>query len=123
MPLRHGKFEQIDVGALLNIFEQRRAFDFARLDGLNLFYLLAPPLDEVEGAELWIDAQGQRQPLQRRQQINRYSMTGRILFDLVEDNRRAGLRTLVDQFRQRRQLQFPMGVVDGHQLTEFIDII
>ena len=39
MPTRHGKLEQIDVAALLNIFEQRRAFNFARLDGLDSFYL------------------------------------------------------------------------------------
>ena len=74
-------------------------------------------------AQSGIHAQRERQAIHRGNQIRRNPIALRIILDPIEKNRRPSFRALVDNFRERRELEIPVDVVNSHQLAELVDFV
>ncbi len=123
MPMGHRQRQQIDVLAFVNIFHHRAAVDDPRRNIGRVVQTLAPGLNEV--IAVVIEGQMRRQTLALERLMvhaDEHPMAGRIILDLVEQDRRIGRVARVN-FRHRAHLIFPVAAFDGAQLAELVDLL
>src|SRR5262249_39400293 len=109
--------------SFLYILEDRPSGNRFGAQRSNFLDSLPPGLNEIQIARAGSHPEGQREPFDRRYQVDRDAISRWVILDSVKDERRAGFRALVDNLRQGRQLEIPMDILDRHQLTELSDFI
>src|SRR6516165_10793781 len=108
MPAWHGKFENVDLFAFFDVIKKRTGGNRLSRDRRNLLHLLTPSLDEIHVAHAGLHPEGERQAPDGGNQIGRDAIALRVIFDAVKKQRRPILRSLVDDFCERRQLKIPI---------------
>ena len=117
MPVRRRKNRHVDVGAGLDVLQNRPIRDHARRNRLDAFEQLFPVGDEFDRSGIGGHADGQARARRCVDQIRRDAKVGRMTGHLIEEHQRRRFFES-EQLGQRADLQFPMGAVDLFDLAE-----
>ena len=112
VPKRHRKLEEIDIVAGKNIFQHRSARDGHRRNRRRLRQTLAPRLNESFARDVQRQIGRERRAFQTLEEADENAISRRVVFDPVEEQRRAVFFVLRREHRQRADLQIPIRALD-----------
>ena len=122
VPTRHGKLQQIDLIAALDVFEDRPGLDHIGFHRLHRPQLGSKRIDQRNRFQIQRQVERQRGPLERFEHVGEHAAVRIETRNIVKKECRRRGNSFKNNFGERADLQIPMGAGDLFELFKPLDI-